>query len=108
MNNNYETIVKKDLRNGWRAETVVRDINNYDWLITTLKRYNGQIQCNAQACQVTDIGFTFVIFQDPSITLYQTKQRATGKTIETVHEMGLIKFDELIASDKLPTNEYNE
>ena len=103
MTNEYETTLKKDAYKKWVAETMVNNINGYDWLITTSKWDRKGLICNAQACQETEHGFTFTIFQDPSIKLYQVEQRGTEKTIETAHKMGLLQFDKLVASGELPS-----
>ncbi len=108
MTHTYQTEITRDAYNKLEARTMVNSINKYDWLISTYKGNNGQIVCNAQACEETETGFSFVIFQDPLIKLYQAKGRATEKAIKEVHEMGLNHFDKLIASDDLPYRESNE
>lgn len=103
MTNEHKTTLAKDAYKKWKAKTMVKDINGYDWHITTSKRDRKGLVCNAQACQETECGFTFVIFQDPSITLYQVAQRGTEKTIEAAHKMGLMQFDKLVESGALPS-----
>lgn len=103
MTNEYKITLKKDAYKKWGAETMVNNINGYDWLISTSKWDNKGLICNAQACQETEHGFTFVIFQDPSVRLYQVEQRGTVKAIEAAHKMGLIQFDKLVASGELPS-----
>lgn len=70
MTNTYKTKITRDAYKKLEAITMVNNINDYDWYISTYKKDNGQIVSNAQACQETAHGFTFVIFQDPSLTLY--------------------------------------
>ncbi len=108
MTNNYETKVTRDVYKKLEATTMVNNINDYDWRISTYKNDNGQIVSSAQACQETEHGFTYVIFQDPSVKLCQVKKRATEKAIKEAHEMGLIEFDKLIASGELPSRELSE
>ncbi|TSE07424.1 hypothetical protein [Aquimarina algiphila] len=103
MTNTYETEITRDAYKKLEARTMVNNINDYDWLISTYKNDRGQIVCNAQACEETETGFSFVMFQDPSVTLCQVQKRATEKAIKEVHDMGLIEFDKLITSSELPT-----
>lgn len=104
MENTYNTEIKKDAYGKLVAETMVNNINDYDWNITTSKWDRKGIVCTAQACKETEHGFEFVVFQDPSVKLCEVKKRGTEKTIKEVHEMGLIEFDKLIALGELPSN----
>ncbi|PKV50862.1 hypothetical protein ATE84_2930 [Aquimarina sp. MAR_2010_214] len=108
MTNTYQTTVQKNLNGKWKAETMVKNINGYDWEISTYKWDKKGLVCMAQACQKTEFGTTFVIFQDPSIKLYQVQGRGTEKAIKETHEMGLLAFDKLIASGELPHRESSE
>jgi len=76
MINQYETTLSKHVSYGWNVETQVKNINEYDWQISTLKRYDGYITCIAQAGEILEFGFSFAICEDPSVKLYQAKERA--------------------------------
>lgn len=92
-------------RNGWRAETLITDVNGYDWKINTSKGNKG-LSCTAQAGEAGRNSqyatFKCSLFVDPSIKLETSDQKCTQKAIEQLHIKGLFKFDELIESKKLP------
>jgi hypothetical protein len=108
MTNTYETKMTRDAYKKLEARTMVNNINDYDWLISTYKNDNGEIVCNVQACEETEHGFSFAMFQDPLITLYKIKKQGTEKAIKEAHEMGLIEFDKLVADGELPHRESSE
>lgn len=111
-NPKYNTTLKNTKGYGWKAKTIVKNILGYDWNIITLKMDSGKISCTAQGGKLeTKDGyesFSFIMFQDPSISLYQEKRRATQNAVEEIHEKGLAKFTELLNTDKIPSRDENE
>ncbi|WP_281989296.1 hypothetical protein [Aquimarina aggregata] len=105
----YHTTLKNTKGFDWKAKTIVKDILGYDWNITTLKMSSGKISCTAQAGTLKDNdgyeSFSFILFQDPLIRLYDEKRRATEKAVEEVHDKGLAKFTELLQSGKITSRD---
>lgn len=93
-------------------EKLFLGINGYDFQVTTAKMGNGIIKCWAQAGEYKPpignspfSGFACMLMQDPSITLAQSppKTRATPKAIQEIHNLGLLKFNEMKEAGTLPT-----
>jgi hypothetical protein len=92
---------------GWEATTTYKDVNGFDYQITTMKRSSGMIATTAQAGQSKESTngfdcFSFAMFQDPNIKLLSIKASATEKAIYNAHLEGLAKFDQLKESGELP------
>lgn len=103
--------VKKSLRNGWRAESNISNVNGYDWQITTLKRSSGKISCIAQSGKDSGEGsssgfttFSYMMFSNPMVTLASMRGNATEANVTKVHTMGLANFDQLLENGDLPLN----
>ncbi len=108
-NPKYNTTIKNTKGYGWKAKTTVKNTLGYDWNISTLKMSSGKISCTAQAGKLeTSDGFesfSFIIFQDPSIRLYEEKRRATEVAVEEIHDKGLAKFTELLNAGTIPSRD---
>ena len=94
-----ETYIKKDARGNWRAETNIDNFNGYDWRISTVKTYSGNLISSAQGGKAEDSGtkgitmFKYTIHQDPNHTLEVSKpKRLTDKVVSEQHEKALVKF----------------
>ena len=99
----------KTLRGQWETTTKVKNLNGYDWNITTMKRSNGVVTSSSQACKLSNSDnasiITFAVFSDPSVQLVQQQaSRVTQKVIKETHAETLHKFDEIYAAGELPVN----
>jgi len=87
---------------GWMGETTMK-LNGTSWVITTMKRYSGVVSANAQ--EVNDEGkgsYSFMPFQDKSITILSEKVTATEAKIKELHLKALALFDQMSEAGKLP------
>jgi hypothetical protein len=93
------TEIRKDPRGNWRAETFIENFNDYDWKITTIKTYSGQLLTSAQGGKTMDSGskgismFKYTMYEDPHHTLEVSQpKRLTEKVVSEQHDKGLSKF----------------
>jgi hypothetical protein len=93
------TEIRKDARGNWRAETNVENFNGYDWRISTVKTYSGNLVSSAQGGKSEDTGsrgvrmFMYTMYQDPHHTLEVSKpKRLTDKVVSEQHDKALAKF----------------
>jgi|694.fasta_scaffold00162_50 hypothetical protein len=93
------TEIRKDARGNWRAENTVDDFNGYDWRISTVKTYSGNLVSSAQGGKTEPTGtkgysiFKYTMYQDPNHTLEVSKpKRLTDKVVSEQHEKALAKF----------------
>jgi hypothetical protein len=93
------TEIRKDQRGIWRAETTIDNFNGYDWRLTTLKTYSGQLISSAQGGKFQDSGskginmFKYTMYEDPYHTLEVSKpSRLTEKVVAEQHVKALAKF----------------
>jgi hypothetical protein len=102
---NEGTKIYKDLRNGWAGRTRIKNINGYDWEITTSKSAGGKLVSSAQALKIDDEGNTMVsIFLDPRFNITTSKERATEKNVKKQHYFALNEFEEMREDGDLPKN----
>jgi hypothetical protein len=94
-----ETYIRKDMRNNWRAETTVDDFNGYDWRISTVKTYSGNLVSSAQGGKTEStetkgiVMFKYTMYEDPNYTLEVSKpKRLTDKIVSEQHDKALAKF----------------
>jgi hypothetical protein len=94
-----ETEIRKDMRGNWRAETTVDNFNGYDWRISTVKTYSGNLVSSAQGGKTEPTGskgikmFIYTMYQDPNHTLEVSKpKRLTDKVVTEQHDKALAKF----------------
>ena len=94
-----ETEIRKDMRGNWRAETNIDNFNDYDWRVSTVKTYSGNLVSSAQAGKTKDSGtkgismFQYTPYDDPNHTLEVSKpKRLTDKVVSEQHEKALAKF----------------
>ena len=94
-----ETYIRKDMRNNWKAETNVDDFNGYDWRISTIKTYSGNLVSSAQGGKTESTGtkgivmFKYTMYEDPNYTLeVSTPKRLTEKLVTEQQEKALAKF----------------
>lgn len=91
-----------------KKTSVYKDIKGWDWTVTTLKNHRGILASHATACKIsTGGGFTMSEWSmsDPSISLCQSPAtRATEKAINELHNMAILKFENLRDTDQLPEN----
>lgn len=92
------------LKNGYHGKSVETNIsvNGYDWSISTSKRSNGILSCSAQGGTDKNGCFTFAMMGDPRISLATQAGTATEKKLFEVHNLGLLKFQELYDAGELP------
>jgi hypothetical protein len=93
------TEIRKDARGNWRAETNVENFNGYDWRISTVKTYTGNLVSSAQGGKSEDTSsrgvrmFMYTMYQDPHHTLEVSKpKRLTDKVVSEQHDKALAKF----------------
>jgi hypothetical protein len=84
-----KTTIRKGA-NGWVAKTFVDNFKGFDWEITTIKNYKGDLTTTAQGGKSEDRGgyqsFSFAIFGDPSIRLKTSRPaRVTDKIVSEQH-----------------------
>ena len=94
-----ETYIRKDMRGNWKAETNVDNFNDYDWRISTIKTYSGNLISSAQGGKTQSTGtkgivmFKYTMYEDPNYTLEVSKpSRLTEKVVTEQHEKALAKF----------------
>ena len=87
------------MRNNWKAETTLDDFNDYDWKISTIKTYSGNLVSSAQGGKTEPTGskgiqmWKYTMYQDPNYTLEVSKpSRLTEKLVSEQHEKALAKF----------------
>jgi hypothetical protein len=91
------TQIKKDPRGNWRAENNIADFNGYDWRLSTLKTYSGQLISAVQGGK-SEKGngyttFKYTMYEDPYHTLEVSKPtRFSEKVVTEQHEKALAKF----------------
>ena len=93
------TEIRKDMRGNWRAETNIDNFNGYDWRLSTIKTYSGNLVSSAQGGKTEATGskgikmFIYAMYQDPNHTLEVSKpKRLTDKVVTEQHEKALAKF----------------
>lgn len=78
---------------GWKKETILPitagQYKGRHLQIHTMKTSSGLIYCTAQVVTLTNGGYQFTMFQDPSFTLFSEKKTATEKGIIAVHAQGM-------------------
>lgn len=94
-----ETEIRKDMRGNWRAETTVDDFNGFDWRISTVKTYTGNLVSSAQGGKTELTGtkgivmFKYAFYEDPNHTLEVSKpKRLTDKVVTEQHAKAMSKF----------------
>lgn len=101
-----ETQLIKSRHVGWKAETTIKQVNGYDWQISTSKGQDGiRSTALAGSYEAGNNGFSsfkWVMFEDPCVVLHTSSKRGTEKAIKEAHQIGLLKFDELRESSQLP------
>ena len=93
-----KTTIKKG-HNGWVGKTMVENFKGYDWDITTIKNYNGDLTTTAQGGKNEKKDgysmFTFALYQDPNIRLKVSRPaRVTDKVVTEQHEQAVKEFKE--------------
>jgi hypothetical protein len=99
VDNDGITEIRKDPRGNWRAETFIEDFDGYDWRLTTVKTYSGQLISSAQGGKTMDSGskgismFKYAMYEDPHHTLEASRpSRLTEKVVGEQHDKALAKF----------------
>jgi hypothetical protein len=93
-----KTTIRKGA-NGWVAKTFVDNFKGFDWEITTIKNYKGDLTTTAQGGKSEDRGgyqsFSFAIFGDPSIRLKTSRPpRVTDKIVSEQHNEAMKDWKE--------------
>jgi hypothetical protein len=93
------TQIRKDMRGNWRAEINIDNFNGYDWRLSTVKTYSGNLVSSAQGGKTEATGtkgivmFKYTMYQDPNYTLEVSKpKRLTDKVVTEQHDKALAKF----------------
>lgn len=98
---------------GWEGMTKVK-VNGKNWILSTMKRYNGTISTNCHAVQDEGNGnYSFMLFsgdesEDFYLNVLPKGTRATEKVIKEAHFKSLALFDAKNEAGELPKaeNEY--
>ena len=96
------TTIRKGFH-GWIAKTIIENFKGYDWDISTLKTYDGDLTSTAQAGDNKFYNgytsFEFVVFQDPSIRLKTSRPaRVNEKAVLEQHAEALKIFKEKVGN----------
>jgi hypothetical protein len=100
INKFSQTRIRKG-SDGWKAKTTLEDYKGYDWEIDTMKSLRGTLISMATGGKLQKengyTSFSFVLFQDPRVTLMESKPtRITDKVVEKQHEEALKVFFEKV------------
>ncbi len=80
---------------GWYKLSIIYDISGCDWYIETYKR-EGAIRCTAKmGYAAIDI---FIPSNRPLLRLHTAYQYCDKEAVISVHEAGLKRFDQIVAS----------
>lgn len=109
---NISTTVEKNLSDGkWKAETIIKNVNEFDWMIrsTKTRRHLTTIAyAGKHSIDENFISFNYgALLNNPNnITLlYEDISRVTENTIKEHHDRALEKFHQLKNDGSLPTND---
>jgi hypothetical protein len=81
---------------GWVAYTKVTNLDGKDYRISTMKRSNGKLASFAQEGEYKGNAFSYVVFQDPLITLIEMNPaKVTEKAVSEQHDKAIAKFKEM-------------
>jgi hypothetical protein len=91
-----QTVVSKNIRNNWQAETQIELFGDYVLAILTTRRHNGTLSTTATVSVVEGMFKSHRMFHDFSQVVETARpQRVTEKVVCQVHEAALMKIDEI-------------
>ncbi len=92
-----KTDIRKDIRNGWRAETIVPVKDNQELRITTSKdSYSGHISTFATIGYREGSSWSTMLFEDYSERVIAAKARATQAAIVAQHDRALALVPDIL------------
>lgn len=108
FSNTENTKIYNSYSSGWTGETKVK-VNGKDWVISTMKRYDGTIGTHCKVVEGhTGGSFSFMMFGDNNpkedfwLNVLPKGTKATEKTIREAHYKGLAEFDAKNEAGELP------
>ena len=106
MSNKIQTIVKKDWRNNWTAESVIDLTDKLEFTLSTTKTYEtGALVTRATVGQIDGACVCHTIGSDFSKTLAAEKYgRVTSKVVEKQHRDFLVNIEAVL---QLAKKHYN-
>lgn len=96
---------------GWTGETHLK-LNGKNWVLTTMKRYNGKIATNCKVVEDKGGGsYSYMMFggdpkEDFWLNELPTNTKATEQTIRNAHLKALAEFDAKNEGGELPKEDY--
>lgn len=91
---------------GWHKQTIIYDISGCDWNIETYKR-EGAIRCCAiMGYADPDEGILFIPANRPLLRLHWERRYCNKKAVIEVHEAGLKRFDQMVATGLVKIPQY--
>jgi hypothetical protein len=105
--NHLENTKVYNSHHGWMGETKVK-VNGKNWILSTLKRYNGTISTHCHAVQDEGNGsYSYMMFgasksEDFYLNVLPKGTKATEKTIREAHFKALAEFDAKNEAGELP------
>lgn len=101
-----KTVFSTNIRGAYEGETTVPigedGERKLELRITTYKNYNKKLVTHATAVEPTAYGFSYVVFQDFSQTIYTSSPaRITKKAIEEQHMNALEHVDSLVLAAQM-------
>ena len=91
-----KTDIRKDIRDGWRAETIVPVKDNQELRITTSKGYSGLITSFATIGYREGSSWSTTLFEDYSEAVIREKARATQAVIVAQHDRALALVPDIL------------
>jgi len=80
-------------KDGYQAISMIPFDNERDMRIATMKTFGGELATSATVVTKTEMGFTYMMYQDYSALMEREKVRVTSKAVKEQHERALAKID---------------
>lgn len=84
-----KTMIYKDIRNQWHAETHVPLEGKQQLRISTYKTERGDLQSFASVCKVENGYVTHMVYQDYSRRVIVNRVRCTEKAVRDQHQQAI-------------------
>ena len=84
-------------KDGYQAITMIPFDDSRSMRIVT-RKYLGELATTASVVTNTELGFTFMMYQDWNALVESDKTRVTSKAVKEQHERALTKIDQYLAS----------
>ena len=84
-------------KDGYQAITMIPFDDSRSMRIVT-RKYIGELATTASVVTNTDIGFTFMMYQDWNALVESDKTRVTSKAVKEQHERAMSKIDKYLSA----------